>query len=166
MCGANGFALLCQLPSAAPDDQLPTFDQLEHRYQQIASHAQCADSLAHDWVKGDDGVWTMVHWTESPYGKARAAERAQQAAEEKVQAGLAKEQQKAESRVKQVKDRAKAKGQELLFDIALPSAEERAAATNGNDHTNGNGHTNVVEAVPGAAGAWDAFVHSRKAESA
>ena len=162
--GANGYALLCQLPMAAPDDELPTFEQLEHRYQQIASYAQCGNSLATDWVLRDDGVWDLVHWSESPAGKARMAQRAAEQATEQAQAAVMKEQQKAVAKVKQVKDRARAKGQELLFDIELPAVEEREALAvdakhaNGNGYTNGNGH-----AVPGAAGDWDSFVENANA---
>ncbi len=166
--GANGYGLLCQLPLVAPDDELPTFEQLEHRYQQIASHVQCSNSLSHDWVKGDDGIWKMVLWSETAEGKRRIAERDQERAQEAEQSTVAKEQQKAVAKVKQVKEKAKAKGQEMLFDIELPPLEEREGLTadaahtngNGNGHTNGNGNGH---AVPGAAGAWDTFVTNAKA---
>ena len=170
--GANGYALLCQLPMVAPNDDLPTFEQLEHRYQQIASYAQCGNSLATDWELNADGVWELIHWAESQAGKARMAERAAEQATEQAQAAVVKEQQKAVSKVKAVKDRAKAKGQELLFDIELPPIEDRASMAadaahtngNGNGHANGNGngHTNG-DAVPGAAGDWDTFVEKAKA---
>jgi len=100
------------------------------------------------------------------------AERAAEQATEQAQAAVVKEQQKAVSKVKAVKDRAKAKGQELLFDIELPPIEDRASMAadaahtngNGNGHANGNGngHTNG-DAVPGAAGDWDTFVEKAKA---
>jgi hypothetical protein len=168
--GANGYALLCQLPVVAPDDELPTFEQLERRYQQIASHALCGNSLATDWVKRDDGVWELRHWSESPERQEKAArmaeERAAEHAAAAASAAVKKEQQKAASKVKAVKDKAAAQGQELLFDFELPPTEEREALAADAAHTtgngNGNGHTNG-DAVPGAAGAWDTFVGRAKA---
>ena len=162
--GANGYALLCQLPIVAPEDELPTFEQLEHRYQQIASHVHCANSLSHDWVRGDDGIWTMAYWADTAAGKARIAEREQEDVAAKVQATAAKEQQKAVQKVKKVKAEAKERGQEMLFDIELPPLEDRAAITADVKHSNGhmNGHTNG-ETTPGAAGDWNAFVASARA---
>src|SRR6266536_3723718 len=156
---ANGYALLCQLPIVAPEDQLPTFEQLEHRYLQIASHVQCANALSHDWVRRDDGVWEMVYWADTPAGKARATEREREATEAQARATVEKEQQKAVQKVKTAKEKARARGQELLFDIELPSTDARAALTadRQREHGNGNGHV-TGETTPGAAGDWTAFV--------
>jgi len=162
--GANGYALLCQLPIVAPEDDLPTFEMLEQRYLQIASHVQCANSLSHDWVRGEDGIWTMAYWADTAAGKARIAQREQEDVAAKVQAVAAKEQQKAAQKVKKVKAKAKERGQEMLFDIELPPIEDRAAITADVKHSNGhmNGHTNG-ETTPGAAGDWNAFVASARA---
>jgi hypothetical protein len=161
---ANGYALLCQLPIVAPEDQLPTFEQLEHRYLQIASHVQCANALSHDWVRRDDGVWEMVYWADTPAGKARAAEREREASEAQARAAVEKEQLKAAQKVKTAKEKARARGQELLFDIELPSTDERAALTADlkREHGNGNGHA-TGETTPGAVGDWTAFVERARA---
>jgi hypothetical protein len=162
--GANGYALLCQLPIVAPEDQLPTFEQLEHRYLQIASHVQCANALSHDWVRRDDGVWEMVYWADTPAGKARAAEREREASEAQARAAIEKEQLKAAQKVKTAKEKASARGQELLFDIELPSTDARAALTadRQREQGHGNGHT-TGETTPGAAGDWTAFVERARA---
>jgi hypothetical protein len=172
--GANGYNMLCSIPIMLPEDQLPTQAQLWRSVQRVFSFVQCADSLSHEWVwNAELSRWTMIPWTETEEGKAWIAgkpereceaiehRKAQKAAEYEAQAG-----QRAAAKVKAVKQKAKADGQELLFDFEMPPIEEREALEadakhtngNGNGHTNGNGH-----AVPGAAGDWDTFVTKAKA---
>ncbi len=174
--GANGYALLCQLPMHAPDDDLPTFEQLEHRYQQIASHVQCANALSHDWHRQEDGIWTMLPWYETERGKRHLAEMEEKDRQAVTEAAARKEQAKQKAKVTQVKEKAKKRGQELLFDIEVPPPEvqvqaaaaiagvEVEPATNGHVNGDGNGHNgNGNGHTPGAAGDWTTFVERAKA---
>ena len=170
--GANGYALLCQLPMHAPDEDIPTFEQLEHRYQQIASHVQCANALSHDWHRQENGIWTMLPWYETERGKRRMAEMEEQDRQAVAAATARKEQSKQQAKVDRVKQHAKDRGQELLFDVEVPplevqvqaaaaiaGVEQMATAVKRNGQANGNGH------IKGAAGDWTQFVERAKAQS-
>jgi hypothetical protein len=106
----------------------------------------------------------MVYWADTPAGKARAAEREREASEAQARAAIEKEQLKAAQKVKTAKEKASARGQELLFDIELPSTDARAALTadRQREQGHGNGHT-TGETTPGAAGDWTAFVERARA---
>jgi len=161
--GANGYALLCQLPIVAPDDDLPAFAQLELRYQQIASHVQCANALSHEWVRQENGVWTMVPWYETEHGKRRLAEMEADGKQRETETAARKATAKKKATVDRVKQQADERGQKLLFDVKVPPVEiqVQAAALAGVElpATNGNGH------APGAAGDWTEFVERAKTQA-
>jgi len=161
--GANGYALLCQLPMHAPDEDLPTFEQLERRYQQIASHVQCANSLSHDWHLQENGIWTTLPWHETARGKRHLADMEERAKQQQVETAARQEQSKRRAKADRVKKQAGERGQSLLFDVEVPPPEvqmQAAAAIAGVEPpTNGNGD------APGATSNWIEFVERATAQA-